>query len=281
MPRILIPLAACLMLATTALEARAQAKDAPPGVPREGTASTGEDVAARRDPASARNRIDQRLKYRELADGLYSAIATSRLDTTFPITRGWLIALRFDMPLVLTDRPGPDNPAGDDEFGAGDFLSQLFFIAPSPDRAKRFRLGAGAQFIWPTASRDETGSGMYQVAPSVFGIYYTPEISGGSFVGLLLRDYVSYAGDKDRRDIHELSVQPVINVNLPRGWYLASFSDIRINWKDDAKVFLPLDLEVGKFVTREVVTSVQVDVPVVADYDLYKWQVEVRVGFYF
>jgi hypothetical protein len=281
MRRILSALAACLMLAATPLEARAQAREAPPGVQPAGRAGTGDDVAARRDPASARSRFDQRLKYRELADGRYSVVATSRFDTTFPIAGGWLMALRFDMPLALTDRPDPDNPGGDDEVGAGDFLNQLFAIAPSPDRAKRLRFGAGAQFIWPTASRDAMGSGTYQVAPSVFGFYYTPGISRGSFAGLLLRDYVSYAGDENRRDVHELSVQPAINVNLPRGWYLASFSDIRINWKDDAKAFVPLDLEVGKFVTRDVVTSVQVDVPVADDYDLYEWQVEVRVGFYF
>lgn len=279
--RILIAFTTCLTLLWAPWEVWAQARSGPQGEQPEGRTGAAEEAAARRDPAAARTRVDQRFKYRELGDDRYSAVATSRLDTTLPLPDGWLTALRFDMPLALTDRSGPDNPDGDDVLGAGDFLSQFFVIAPSPGATRRFRLGAGAQFIWPTASRDETGSGKYQVAPSAFGIYYTPGLGKGSFVGLILRDFVSYAGDEDRRDIHELSVQPALNVNLPGGWYLSSFPDIRINWKDDAKVFVPLNLEVGKFVGRDVLTSVQVDVPVVNDYDLYEWQVELRVGFYF
>ena len=277
----LITLTTCLLLGSLAPGAEAQRTPAAAQAPVAGTAAQAEDTSPRRDPASPRSRFDLRLKYRDLADDHYSATTTFRLDTPVMLDGGWLLALRFDLPLVRTDRPGPDTPDGDTQFGGGDFLSQFFFISPPQGQAKRFRFGLGAQLLWPTASRDGTGTGKYQLAPSIVGIYYTPQLGRGSFAALILRDFFSYAGDDDRRDIHELSVQPGLNINLPRQWFVSLFPDIRINWEDGAKAFVPFDLEVGKIIAGNVITSVTLDVPIVDDYDLYDWQVEFRLGFYF
>ncbi len=277
----LISLTTCLLLGSLAPGAEAQRPPAAAQAPVAGTAAQAEDTSPRRDPASPRSRFDLRLKYRDLADDDYSATTTFRLDTPVLLDGGWLLALRFDLPLVLTDRPGPDNPDGDTQFGSGDFLSQFFFVSPPQGQAKRFRFGLGAQLLWPTASHDEMGTGKYQAAPSIVGIYYTPQLGRGSFAALVLRDFFSYAGNGDRRDIHELSVQPGLNINLPRQWFVSLFPDIRINWEDGAKAFVPFDLEVGKIIAGNVITSVTLDVPIVDDYALYDWQVEFRLGFFF
>lgn len=277
----LIALTTCLLLGSVAPEARAQRAPAGPPAPAVGQTGSAEDTSIRRDPASPRSRFDLRLKHRDLSDDHYSATTTFRLDTPVPLGGGWLLALRFDLPLVLTDRPSPDNPDGDSQFGSGDFLSQFFFITPPQGQSKRFRLGLGAQLLWPTASHDEMGTGKYQGAPSIFGLYFTPELGRGSFAGLVLRDFFSYAGDDARRDIHELSVQPGLSVNLPRQWFVSLFPDVRINWEDDAKAFVPFDLELGKIIAGNVITSVTLDVPIVDDYKLYGWQVELRLGLFF
>jgi hypothetical protein len=277
----LIALAACLLLESPTPDAEAQRAGAAGQTPAAGTAAQAEDSDPRRDPTSPRSRFDLRLRYRDLTDDDYRATTTFRLDTSVRLDGQWLLALRFDLPLVWSDRSGPGDPDGDTRFGSGDFLSQFFFMSPPQDEAMRFRLGLGAQLLWPTAGDDRTGSGKYQLAPSIFGLYLTPGLGQGSFVALVLRDFFSYAGDGDRRDIHEMSVQPGLNINLPRQWFMTLFPDIRINWEDGAKAFVPFDLEIGKTIAGNAVMSMTLDVPIVDDYDLYDWQVELRLGLYF
>jgi len=222
-----------------------------------------------------------RLKYRDLPNDDQSLLTTFRLDTPVVLGGGALLAFRLDMPLVLTDRSGPDNPDGDSRFGSGDFLSQFFLISPLQGPSRRFRFGVGAQMLWPTASRDEIGTGKYQLAPSVIGLYFPPQLGKGSFAALIIRDFFSYAGDDRRRDIHELSVQPGLSVNLPHRWFVSMFPDIRVNWEDDARAFVPFNLELGRIFAGNAIGSVTLDVPIMDDYQVYEWQVELRLGLFF
>ena len=57
--------------------------------------------------------------------------------------------------------------------------------------------------------------------------------------------------------------------------------DIRINFLDHDKLFLPLDVMVGKLVTPKLITSLEVSAPIVKDYDLYNFKLEVRIGVFF
>jgi hypothetical protein len=47
------------------------------------------------------------------------------------------------------------------------------------------------------------------------------------------------------------------------------------------KLYLPLDMMVGKLVTPTLVTSLEVSAPIVKDYDLYNFKLEVRIGVFF
>jgi hypothetical protein len=57
--------------------------------------------------------------------------------------------------------------------------------------------------------------------------------------------------------------------------------DMRINSLDHNKLFLQLDVMVGKLVTPQLVASLEVSAPIVKDDDLYDFKLEVRIGFFF
>ena len=78
-----------------------------------------------------------------------------------------------------------------------------------------------------------------------------------------------FAGDEDRQHQSELQFAPLFNINLPQQWFVTLFpsSDIRINLMDDGKLFLPFNIMVGKMVTRSIVASVELGVPMVNDYE--------------
>jgi hypothetical protein len=48
---------------------------------------------------------------------------------------------------------------------------------------------------------------------------------------------------------------------------------------DHNKLFLPFDVMVGKLVTPQLVASLEVSAPIVKDYDLYDFKLEVHIGF--
>jgi hypothetical protein len=191
---------------------------------------------------------------------------------------GWKLNVRFDMPFVANDVPSQDNPSGGWEFGTGEFLAQGLLIAP-PDG--KFTYGVGLQTIFPTASEDQFGSGRYQIAPTIGGVYQLPEISRGSFAGLLVRNFFDVGGFDEREQINELSIQPLFNIALPDRAFLTFQPDLRIDWEDDAAVFLPFDVTIGKRIGKNTVISVELQAPLVSDQDRFDFKAEFRIGFFF
>jgi hypothetical protein len=58
----------------------------------------------------------------------------------------------------------------------------------------------------------------------------------------------SFAGDSDRADVNQSLIEPFVNYNLPKGWYLVTDMVITANWDDDAdeRWTVPLGGGVGK-----------------------------------
>ena len=97
-----------------------------------------------------------------------------------------------------------------------------------------------------------------------------------------MRYAVDYAGDEKRADIGELSIAPVVNVNLPGRWFVTLFPGDAIKYNSETgKWWVPFDVMVGRLVAPRVVGSVQVTVPIVKDYHLFDVAVEARIGFFF
>lgn len=239
---------------------------------REGAINTGEDFTRPLD------RFDIRYTYQQTTGDTDKSVMTFRLDAPFELQDGWKFSTRFDMPILYTDKVSADNPNGDYEMGAGDMLSQFHFVSP---HTENWSYGLGLRLIWPTASQDQMGTGKYQAAPG-FGINYYPDSwSKGSFLGIRLAEYFDYAGDNDRADIQQTSIRAGFSYLLPDHWFISSIPDMRMNRKQGNDWFVPFNLKVGKVFDRKMVTSIELNTPIINDYDRYDWQIEFQFGMFF
>ncbi len=237
-------------------------------------------------------RFDIREQFRKINSDAFLNAMTLRVDTPLRLEGGWIFAGRVDVPVSFSDLPSKDNPEGDIEGGLGDLLTQFVLIPPPP--SKKFAWGFGAQLIWPTATEDNLGAEKYQVAPLLGAKFDMPWITKGSFSTLVLRYFTNYADeDKDRDDINQLAILPLININMPKKWGLPidfinlwASQDIIYNNekglnKNPGDWFVPFDILLGKMISEKCVASVEFATPIINDYDLYDWMVEFRVGFFF
>ncbi len=63
-------------------------------------------------------------------------------------------------------------------------------------------------------------------------------------------------------------------------------SDIRYNFAakrpgDSGRWFFPFNFMVGQMVTRSIVASLEMGVPIVNDSQVYDFKLEARIGFFF
>jgi len=52
-------------------------------------------------------------------------------------------------------------------------------------------------------------------------------------VGGLVNNMWSFAGDEDRKDVNKMLIQPFINYNLPKGWYISVSPIITADWENE------------------------------------------------
>jgi hypothetical protein len=52
-------------------------------------------------------------------------------------------------------------------------------------------------------------------------------------VGAIAQNLWSFAGDNDRLDVQLMTLRPLLNYNLPRGWFLTTSPSIAANWETD------------------------------------------------
>lgn len=175
------------------------------------------------------------------------------------------INLRLDIPYVFSDVTFETTSGLGDIFIEGNFI----FNASDPSS-----FITGTTLIFPTATKDELGFGKYVVAPLI-GITYT---NGWGFLGILFRDYLSYAGDDSRKNVHELSIQPLVKVDFGKGWYTIFEPDIRINWVS-TKIFIPYTQEFGWMFNRNWIASVKGGFHLYNGDKRYDWLAEVRLSY--
>lgn len=237
------------------------------------------DVNTGQDFTKPLSRFDLRYKYQRVNGKQDAYILTPRLDVPIKFESGWQIATRVDLPIMTrTDVPSRDNPSGDYESGMSDLLTQVLAITPPIGRGV---IGFGTQVIWPTADQDQFGAGKYQLVPTLGGVYYPAGLPKGSFIGGLLRYQFDVAGKDNRTDVEQLIVQPFLNINLPRQWFVTFGPEMRMNLKANDNWHIPFDITVGKLITKSIVVSVEGKHTVVNDFDPYDWEVEFRIGFFF
>jgi len=236
-------------------------------------------------------RFDVRERYERLPDDggrePEKWVTTLRTDLWAGLGQGWKLYGRVDQPLVYTnDVTSRFNPRGHAKFGVDDLLTEAAIILPPP--TPRLGYGVGVRVVWPTAGLDEAGKGKYQVGPLIGVRYSLSEIGTGSFVLIEARYQNSIASrnqNSTRSAVNQLNIQPKLNVNLPRAWFMTFFAseNIQINFADDDKVFVPFDLMLGRKFGDRFIASVEYSRGLFHDsgFQPYAWQIEGRIGYHF
>jgi hypothetical protein len=207
-----------------------------------------------------------------------------RSDLKIDLAPQWTLALRGDLPFATKNPITADNPGGEYVYGLGDADVQAALIKTLNER---WAAGAGLRIIAPTGGDDLT-SGKWQALPIVGARYMLPELSPGSFFTALVRYDVSFAGDPSARTISNLQLEPTLNIALLDRWFVTLFPspDIRINYGSPitgqtGRLFLPADALVGRNVTKDIILSLELSVPMVNQYPVYNFKTVARLNLNF
>jgi hypothetical protein len=164
------------------------------------------------------------------------AINFFRFQPLIPIelTSNWTLLTRVVVPVVHQPWPETNDGLGD--------LSMIAFLTPA--RSREFTWGIGPAMLLPTATKPTLGTEKFSAGPAVAAVY-----TGARWVfGGVAQNLWSFTGDDDRLDVHVMTLRPLVNYNLPDGWYLTTSPSLVANWEvDDADRWLvPVGGGLGK-----------------------------------
>jgi len=163
------------------------------------------------------------------------------VQPVIPITlsEDWNLITRTIMPIINQPSPAPGVPSA---FGLGDINPSLFF---SPAKSGGLIWGLGPTFTIPTGTDPLLTSGEWSAGPAAVAL----TIHGHWVAGVLANQQWSFAGWGDR-DVSQMLVQPFVNYNLAKGWYLSTGPIITADWKADSdnRWTVPVGGGVGKII---------------------------------
>ena len=135
----------------------------------------------------------------------------------FKVSDGLTLVTRTIVPFI--SQPGP---RGTSIQSLGDINPSVFFV---PTLKGNFTVGVGPTVVIPSATDNRLSSKRWSAGPTGVLVYTKgPIVAGG-----LINNIWSFAGD-DGRDMNKMLIQPFLNYNLPKGWYLTSSPIITANW---------------------------------------------------
>ena len=139
----------------------------------------------------------------------------------FHLNADWNLITRTIAPIIKQ----PNLRASDgDTWGLGD-INASAFLSPAKPGALIWGVGPSVQLA--TGTDDALGSRKWAAGPSVVGL----TMQGPWVLGALFQQIWSFAGNGDHPNVSQLLVQPIINYNLPDGWYLTAVPIITANWE--------------------------------------------------
>jgi len=140
----------------------------------------------------------------------------------FKLNEEWNLITRTIIPIISQPSlfPGMDSAAG-----LGDINPTFFF---SPAKPGEWIWGVGPTFTIPTATDELLGSDRWCAGPAVVLL----TMRGPWVVGALANNQWSFAGPgHNGSKVNAFLVQPFVNYNMPKGWYLTSSPIITANWE--------------------------------------------------
>jgi hypothetical protein len=194
----------------------------------------------------------------------------------FDIGTDWNLIARAIIPVEYEP---PLGQGTNSTVGLGDTSLALYL---SPAHPGKIIWGIGPAFTFATASHDELGQGKFDAGLSAVAL----TIQGHWLIGALVTDVASVSGASDRNNVHQMTLQPFVNYNFPRGWYLASSPIITANWKAPGgqQWTVPLGGGVGRAfrIDKQAMNfQVQVFKNVVSPHDASDWSLRVQFQLLF
>ena len=195
--------------------------------------------AEEQDRSSAADRLEiikesQNPLTRELGAVILENTVAFGLGSTDEVS--YALNIKPRLPIILnkhlslinrTSLPVLNEPSatGDDLriSGIGD-LQHTTLVSPTTGRSVVWGLGPTIGF--PTATDDQLGSEKWLLGPAAIFVYAPRR----SVFGLVIQNLWSVGGDSDRPEVNKLLLRPLVNINLPREWYITSKPNIYANW---------------------------------------------------
>jgi hypothetical protein len=153
----------------------------------------------------------------------------------FPLTfEKFDVITRAIVPFVSQ----PNTSGGDNVSGLGDVNLTAFF---SPKKESTVTWGLGPVIQFPTATDSDLGSQKFGIGPSLVVI----ALQGKWVYGVLINNVWT---TDDLRTENKMILQPIINYNLEKAWYLVSAPIWQANWNlsDGNQWLVPLGGGIGK-----------------------------------
>jgi len=136
------------------------------------------------------------------------------------LNNDWNLITRIITPII--HQPAL-TPMGKDENGLGDINPSFFF---SPANPEKLIWGIGPTMTFPTATKKFLGYQKYSAGPTAVAL----TMKGPWVYGALINNQWSFAGNHKRKKVNAMLLQPFVNYNLPKGWYLTSSPIMTANW---------------------------------------------------
>lgn len=222
-------------------------------------------------------RIDVHYTHKDMAGDAWSESITLHAAWPYTLPNGWVVSVRAEQPYTWIDGVSRSNPQGKRLDGFSEILTEALLIPPP--RGK-WTYAFGTQWIPPSASHDELGTGRHQIVPSL-GIRYDLGMwMQGAWCGMMLRHAFDVAGYSGYDHINQTIWQPIMNIELPDAWFITFAPEIKYDWKN-SEWFVPFDTTAGTMVTKNIIASITYKSAINDEMLLYVNMFDGRIGYFF
>jgi hypothetical protein len=176
------------------------------------------------------------------------------LTPVIPVPLGpkWDLITQSNIPVV--SQPELTGPRGR-AWALSDITSSFYL---SPDNDSMVQWAVGPTILFPAAVDPRVGTGKWGAGPAV-AVFAEP---GKWTLGVQVSDLRSFAGDRNRSDVHYMSLRYHVTYNAPKGWYVTTAPQTQADWTAPRgdRWLMPVGFGVGKALTiAKRQTSAEVD----------------------
>jgi len=154
-----------------------------------------------------------------------------------PFGNNLVFTARPVFPLVTQPNFAEDPSGSKKTTGFGDIQMAALI---GPGNASGWVWGAGASFVFPTASTSHLGSGKYQMGPAAMVFHLGKKWNKGIFI----QHWWSFAGHDDRDEVVITDIQYILRKNL-KGASIGMGPSIRIDWTRPASQGITVPIGLG------------------------------------